>query len=515
MKRFARFVPALFLAMALLPITEAVGQTNEYCDFDQGQQAPLTQTGGAYIPSSGTLRVLMVFIDFSDDSYQPSNPTWPVGQGPNYLSQIIDPDENQPSDLINNVTTYFRDMSFNNLQMVGVAVYRQARYSKATYVANPSWNSNIPYWATRHVIEDMDQKDGFDFSPYDNWTRVGLYDIRPDADGIIDMIFACYRYVTPFSNGFLAEGWAHLGDGADYSVNGDLQTVQTSYPAYNNNGSGVTVVQMIQYPRLEHVKHEFGHFLGLPHNYSGGLWSIMGHRHPNVSSFMNSFEREQMGWINFTNITIDGTTDVISDFGTTGDAYRITIPATSESFLIENHQLLSPYDVIDLSSGGGPGLYILQQSSWGELRVVAADGRWNWSNPYWIQNIFNPGNPLDSIAVFNRGAINRASGQTDKVDHITTKVDQYGSPIYSLTFAWLDEVDGSLKTGQRYMGDGKDRFTFANNKMFSPVERVRCIQLGRFDGNNDWSRNHRYERYKHQRKILYNQPPQWSSIETS
>lgn len=212
-------------------------------------------------------------------------------------------------------------------------------------------------------------------------------------------------------------------------------------------------------PRLEHIEHEFGHYLGLPHNYSGGLWSLMGHRFPNVSSFMNSYEREQMGWIALHDVGINGLLVDMQDFGTEGVAYRLTIPGTNESYLIENHQLLSPYDVVDLT--GAPGIYILQRASWNELKVVAADGRWNWSNPFRIVNPWGT-DPLDSIPVFKREQINRVLGYTDKVGIPHSKGG------FALMHAWLDEQTGELQLGPRYKGDGNDRFTFDVNNMFSP-----------------------------------------------
>ncbi len=456
MKTFARFLA--LAAMALFVATsQSTGQTGEYCGFDEGQQAPLTQLGGAYMPSFGTIRALMVFIDFSDDTTDVLNQTWPVGTGPGYLSSIIDVNEGSPSGTVANITTYFRNMSFTNLRIIGTAVYRQARNPLAWYNAHPTYRFNVPYWATRHVIEHMDTT-GFDFSPYDLWKRISVYNLQNIPDGVVDMIFACYRKWYSGS-GFIAEGWADLGAGGTFPVDNGQRFVQTGYPAWGNDGSGVTVVKMIEYapnnPRLEHVEHEFGHYLGLPHNYSGGLWSLMGHRHPNISSFMNAYEREQLGWISYTDVTTNGQTATISDFGTTGVAYRVTIPG-GESFLVENHQLFSPYDLVDLT--GGAGLYILQRHSSNLLRVVAADGRWNWSNPYWIPNPFGGG----TIPVYKREQINRNLGYTDKVD---IPHSQNGT---GLMHAWLDEHTGALKTGPRYKGDGKDRFTFAENNMFSP-----------------------------------------------
>lgn len=437
------------------------------CGFDEQQQVAYTQVGGTYIPSIGTVRALMIFIDFSDDSYNSSDTTWPVGDGPSYLERIIDEDAGTPSGWQYNVTTFFNDQSFENLHLVGTAIYRQALHSYADYANDNTWRTNIPYWATRHVIEALDEED-FDFSPYDNWTRNGPYDIDPGGDGVIDMIFSCYRYRPSFSNGFLAEGWAHLGGGDNYTVAKDEYTIEAGYP-----GSGVTVIQMIQYPRLEHVVHEFGHYLGLPHNYSGGLWSLMGHRYPNVSSFMNSYERERLGWITFETISAPDTTTTLADLGYNGDACRIAIPNTNPTqwYYLENHQLLTPYDYVEIN--GAPGLHILHDNGYGGLQVIAADGRWNWSNPFWILNPWGSG-PGDSIPVYKKGTISRSSGYTDKVSIPHSK---NGS---NLMHAWIDEESssGQVITFPRYKGEGRDRFTLDYNNVFSPWSGCASNMIG-------------------------------------
>ncbi len=415
----------------------------------------------------GTVKALLVFIDFPDDTQDPNNPTWPTspppGIGPNYLNDIVDLTETQNSGLKYNITTFFRRMSFDQFTMIGKGYYKQAPQNLSWYVTNHPGEEAA--YAARDAIALLDAQ--FDFSDFDRWTYNGPFNHSPGPDGRLDMVFVCFRrwYLCPgvlFGCSFIAQGWygASLPNGVVSVDKGRRQIV---------SNQAVNVLEMRQYPRLDIILHEFGHVWGLPHNYSGGLWSLMSQRHPAVSYLMNSYEREQLGWLNFNDVSVDGTTTSIADFASAGVAYRIAIPNTSpqEYFLFENHQQISLYDTVDISTSTGPGLYILQDNGVrhveaNNLRVAAADGKWNWSNPYWIQNLFNPTNPLDSIPVFNRGTINRSGGETDKVDHMTTKGYRY------LTFAWLDEVDGTLKTGQRYKGDGKDRFTFSDNKMFSP-----------------------------------------------
>ncbi len=466
MKAIPRFAILSFLAIGFFLHHAAVGQIDS-CGFNESQQLALTQEGGYQITSLGTVKALLIFIDFTDDTEDPNNPTWPTspapGIGPNYLNDIVDVTETQNSGLKYNLTTFFRKMSYDQFTMIGQAYYKQVQQNLSWYVTNHPGEEAA--WAARDAIALVDAS--VDFSDFDRWTYNGSFNHTLGPDGKLDMVFVCFRrwYLCPgqlFGCSFIAQGWygASLPNGSVNVDKGRRQIVSSQ---------AVDVLEMRQYPRLDIMVHEFGHVWGLPHNYSGGLWSLMSSRHPAVSYFMNSYEREQLGWLDFNNITVDGTTTSIADFSTTAVAYRIAIPTTSpqEYFLFENHQQMSLYDTVDISTSTGPGLYILHDNGVrhveaNNLRVVSADGRWTWSNPYWIQNLFNPTNPLDSIPVFSRGTVNRAVGETDKVDHMTTKGYLY------LTFAWLDDVDGTLKTGQRYKGDGKDRFTFEYNKMFSP-----------------------------------------------
>ncbi len=458
MKAIARFLLALFLVLVSWSRNQAYAQTDS-CGFTGPQQGALTQEGGYQITSMGTVKALLIFIDFPDDTQDPNNPRWPTspapGIGPNYLNDIVDLTETQNSEIKFNLTTFFRRMSFNQFTMIGKAYYKQAPEPLSWYISNhPGYEVD---YATRDVVQLLDPQ--VDFSDFDRWTYNRPFSHTLGADEKLDMVFVCFRRWYQASS-FYALGWYPLYIPGDIYVDKNRRRIVAS--------QGVDILEGKQYPRLDVFLHEFGHVWGLPHNYSGGLWTLMSNRP--VTYLMNSYEREQLGWLDFNNVSVDGTTTSIADFASQGVAYRIAIPNTTpqEYFLFENHQQISLYDTVDNSSSTGPGMYILQDNGMrhvqaNNLRVAAADGKWNWSNPYWILNPFAPpGNTTDSIPVFKRGTINRASGETDKIDHMTTKGSRY------LTFAWLDEVDGTLKTGTRFNGDGKDRFTFADNKMFSP-----------------------------------------------
>jgi len=135
MKILAHITVAI-LVTVFYPTSHGICQTDPYCGFDEEMQIPLTQTGGVRITSFGTVKALLIFIDFPDDSEDPNNQTWPVGEGPNYLAEIVDETEEQNSGLKHNLTTFFRKMSFDQFTMIGKAYYQQTPNDLSWYQTN-------------------------------------------------------------------------------------------------------------------------------------------------------------------------------------------------------------------------------------------------------------------------------------------------------------------------------------------------------------------------------------------
>lgn len=307
MKRFLLLVCGLFLISTVILTCKLHAQS---CGFDELEQLPLTQVGGINITSTGTVKALLIFVDFSDDDQDTANSTWPVGIGPNYLTQIVDTTETQNSGIHANITTFFKDMSFSQFTMIGKAYYQPARHPLSWYQTN--YPGAEAAWSTKHAIEDLDAQ--VDFSDFDRWIYNGPYDHTSGQDGNLDAVFVCFRkwYICPgqlYGCSFIAQGWygMSLPNGSVSVDNGARHIISSQ---------GVHVTEMEQYPRHEVLLHEFGHIWGLPHNSAGGLWTLMGHRNRTISSFMNSFEREVLGWMTFTDVTVNGTNVTIGDFGT-------------------------------------------------------------------------------------------------------------------------------------------------------------------------------------------------------
>ena len=80
----------LLWAAPLIFSPQALAQ-GERCGTHMANPAPVTPgTGGVHCTSSGTLRVLIVFVSFHDDDTPHAN--WPAHQPPLFMSQFIDPD---------------------------------------------------------------------------------------------------------------------------------------------------------------------------------------------------------------------------------------------------------------------------------------------------------------------------------------------------------------------------------------------------------------------------------------
>ncbi|MBS1913865.1 MAG: hypothetical protein JST22_17890, partial [Bacteroidetes bacterium] len=498
MKRFSllRLAAAALAASLLIVPLRASGQCMSTCGFCQQPQAPplLAPTpsprAGIVLPSHGTVNALVLFIDFEDEPEDINNVNWPrgsgpVGIGPAFKGLFIDQTPAQQSGRKFNITTFYRDMSFGQLTIIGYPVYKRARRTKAAYEADSTTLSNVPYWATRDVLTSLTAQDVGGWAQYDSITTNGLYSQSAGPDGAIDLVIVCYRGFFQAKYGWIGEGFASLGQsgtGGDYFIANGALKVRAGY-----YGSGVTWQHGINYPDCSVPFHEVGHnLLGSSERYNddnGGLWSVMGQRAVNVSYCMNAYEREQLGWITFHEAA-DGLETDIPDFATTGIAYRMAYPGAEGTleYYFENHQRLpSPYikvaedgifsyDIVDrlnLPSGGVPGqkgLYIVENDA-PSLRVVCADGRWNWeaagSQP-------NPFNPTVTAIVFRQSTIDRVLGKTDRRVERGTYLN---TPYEQFIWVWRDEATGLptwLPTNGKQNGDGNDAWKPDGNNIFSP-----------------------------------------------
>ncbi len=361
---------------ASLKCATDVGNNPQYA-IDQ------SQFGGIYLTATGTIRILLVFVSYSDDNSAHAN--WPAHQQPTYMSNFIDPSISTGSTNFANLTNYFDKMSLGLYHVIGEAVYvetpvvngvahTQAWYSQNGY-SRAQTNADVLQNAVDPIVN---------FALYDNWRCDSNYHHTNVADGTVDMIVMVWR-----GSAWPDLGEASLGYGSDISLDG--KTIRFGYG--RNSGSGVTCnYQLNHWPEklLQNMAHEIGHWLvGGSHPYytydpAFAMWGILG---PQYSSgvCMNSYERERLGWINC--IPVTEVNAPMSDYITTGISYKYhpSNGSTNEYIYLENHQKLSIYD--DASTNpNDKGIYAFQQeglySNTNNLRTLPQDGRWNWQNPY-------------------------------------------------------------------------------------------------------------------------------------
>jgi M6 family metalloprotease-like protein len=423
-----------------------------------GYSQPLGETGGIYITSKGTLRVLIVFASFPDD--ETPHPYWPAHNPPLLMQQFIDADTGTRSQSPFNVTNYFQQMSLGQFQVVGEAVWVESGHSQEEYRNGSYGRANMDVLPRQ--VDSL-----VDFSKYDQWTRLADYSHSNTPDGAVDMIIMVWR-TTMFE--YLGE--ASLG--YKPSILADGKRIDMGYPMSVPlpAGSGVTC----EYPYgdspqqvMRTIAHEVGHWLlGGFHPYNGlkpdgkhQFWGILcaGQR---LSSCANAYDRERLGWITIPELQPDQNAS-LADFVTTGSAYKYHPPAGEpyEYFYLENHQQLSVFDDVTANSRD-KGVWILhQQGPYAELdnlRIKASDGNWHWENSRTTTACLS-----QNLPVFRKTVPRVHAGESHR--------DQIPTPSSAVDWMYVYEDPsgitncGSFLAGELFGG----AFTPRSNSVFSPA----------------------------------------------
>ncbi len=456
MKRSFLFFPVLLLTFLSLP---AFSQDDSFfeCTELTDPYTGLPQRGGRYFTEQGVVRALVVFVQFAGDTTNPNNGNWPVNQPPIYWKQVLDSTLTPQNNDDGSLSQWFREMSFNKLQIYGDAYFVITDSTKQWYIDHGKDYGDV----NKDVLIKLDSQ--VDYSLYDNW-KFEYYSHKNVPDSTVDLIIIIYREnveteIFPYSNGI-----AQLGFSGNLIVDGGSTKIKGLFP-----GSGVFLEKGIWGKHTQWQSHEIGHLLmgaGHPgYNKDGqyeGFWGILFAN----SYLVNAHDRHWLRWVDVTELQITDSLDIsVSDYLTSGDAYRIALPGTNdnEAFFIENHQELSYFDNWVNWDGSGKGLYIYHvygNTDKPSYDVEIAEGRFNWSNPYWIHNPWNS-NPLDSVPVFAQGTPNRFG--YDGRDAIpTTKGYKY--KIYVTD----DDQDGNWDINRRVFGSELDAFKVGYNEIFSP-----------------------------------------------
>lgn len=413
------------------------------------------QLGGIYLTAQGTLKVLVVFISYSDDNA--NHPYWPAHQPPNGMSSFIDPDASTNSTHYANLTNYFRKMSNVLFTVIGQTIFVETPHTKAYYDSAMFSRSDRVKDVLATAVDPL-----VNFAEYDSWWHVADYDNRNQPDGTVDMIITVWR-------GFHFHlGEASLGGGTALTLDG--KWIRMGYAG--GEGSGIHCsYPYTHWPEklLQTMEHEMSHWLlGANHPYNDCLyshWSMLGCQFV-TGVCANAYEREVLGWMTVNTINQNWNTP-IGDFLNSSVAYKFHPPAGNpyEYFYIENHQLLNIYDDITLNPND-KGVSILHLNDMyydvDNVRIKPSDGRYNWENPNRVNACGLP--PGQTVPVFGKIESNRSSGFSHR-DRIPSTT---GGTNPDWLFVYKDRTGQVLPCNSYYRGYGFAGSFNLQNDVFSP-----------------------------------------------
>lgn len=374
------------------------------------------------------------------------------------------------------MTDYFNVMSFNNLKFTGHCVSLTTPHTRKWYLDNGKKYTDI----NKEIIQQVDQS--LDFAQFDNWTGNSTYTFTNSADGKVDWVCVIYRNISsdfpssPIDSVKLVNNNLQMGRygyiGINISVDGGLRTVQGGFGA---GGGGATLCAWAIADMFRFSIHEFAHYLLGDNNYHNGwgFWAMLSGYEPR-SYMINSYERYRLGWGNVTTLSNQGSNLLnvsLTDFITTGNAYRIEINAASNQyFYVENHQKISYWD--KCSGDAYPddkGIFIMRQdreqstdqgADW--MWMISADGRYDWS----VSQYVYPDYYLQGVPVFKKLGGNHSTGY-EELQPIPFTYQGVQKPPFELLYI-EDPVTGLPVEHVARNGFGHDAFRIGYKTEFYP-----------------------------------------------
>jgi hypothetical protein len=441
-------------------------------------QGVATQVGGLVLPEQGTVRALVIFVQFPDDTT--SSGAWPLNSLPNYASTILDPSVSC-SYTQRSLSHYYSEMSFGQLNLIG-DVYPALVIPPDSMARYQRLGQNFGH-VNRDILTILDST--INFALYDNWTSNNSGAQAYTPDGKVEMIVAIYRYL-PLDMKAGRGDWTGIAGVGNYQstfLTNDSNAIhQQVYieMGYIESGSGVTISQGWRdwwddsrnaAELMASVAHEFGHYLfgGVHYLSARGGPGLMGN---GGGPAMNPFERERMGYLTYNNVQQSALAS-LPDYLTSNVAYRIPIPPSNlnstEFFVVANHRKLSIYDGVgrrDQSGLQGRGLYIyhVNGASSDALDIECADSLWDWTISYWFPNPFEPSVQLPMIV----RATPNLSGRDEMDLNLVYATPPGGSEAHWYSKLFTEGPGAQIIFTEEAYGDAQDAFNVGYNQLFSP-----------------------------------------------
>lgn len=209
-------------------------------DFLIGGNSP-SESGGAFKPertnnysgtnSSSVFRILIVYVQYYNDTIDVNNSNWPSGSAPAYMNNQLASSRNNSygsawwdaySESTQRLSDYWMELSRGNLHVVGESYHIGLEHPWYWYTNNGSLEA-----INTEIYDSLDLILGSNWGDFDNWTyENGTF--KYEQDGQIDMMYIVHRTwrnvgVTPGSIAILypsTQGYRHVTVSNDTIVAG-------------------------------------------------------------------------------------------------------------------------------------------------------------------------------------------------------------------------------------------------------------------------------------------------------
>ena len=342
-------------------------------------------------PAAARLNVLIVFVQFSNESIQSSE--WQIDSTPVFMSDLVAEVKDTIGDYWDRynenteiLSDWYQEVSKGLMHVTGKA-YNIILDSTDTY-----YNNQGVAVMNNEIYQKLENLGTINWHDYDLWRKHdhpdSMYYYQPD--GYIDMIYKIHRHKGNTNNLFDGSGGFAYLKGDLYRITvGPYDTLKID-PNYGTKGSGLTIFGTVQGVvnklfTFNVARHEYGHYLLGPHTNVG----IMGI----AEAFLSPLEMIKLGYMSPRVVNYDTTSYGLFDFSsrnTNSQILQVPIQGSTEYFLLTNRSKVSRYDVImygDSAKGDpfrdvgklGKGIYIYHIAGSYTMDEECADGLFNWT----------------------------------------------------------------------------------------------------------------------------------------
>jgi hypothetical protein len=336
---------------------------------DSGQtKAPIiNQHHGAYLPTEGNIRGMLLFVQTSNDIVQDTD--WPIDAIPVWADSLRA-----------ELSSYFLEMSHGklHLQLDQYPTPIKTKDSEEGYLAQRKNYGN----AIKDILVDLDKE--VTFTDYDNWNSGQPFNVVAGPDGQVDLIIVVFRCIT-VQKFFPYDAVSDLGFTGYLFVDSAKSFIYGSSGYANDaSASGVTLATKYRVTdynyTLQVLMHELMHKLyggAHPAELFGGL-GVLGHS--GGGKALHSLESHMLSYSNYTELTYGADTVLtLHDYVTSREAFLIPLPKPlNYMYAIEFRGKKSRFD-----TAPSKGIYFYRiYNPWGysqkNVLVMSADGNYQW-----------------------------------------------------------------------------------------------------------------------------------------